>query len=237
MPSAAALAFKRIVTVEWPKAQEKGAKQFLVRTARDGHRKIMADARARGSEPEFEAYANRPGNTSLDSVVLPGPIVYRYRYMREVVGVALDILRKGSPVREGDYVRSHTIFINGTPVETLPARLKPTDEIFIANPMPYSRRLEVGRTKSGRSFVLQVPDRIYQRAMQRLRALYGKQAAISFGYVRIPNAYRVKGRLSATYMTSVKRKAYLGPTMTLRKRRQRVGEMVQSPAIFIELLT
>jgi hypothetical protein len=101
MANASLAAFKRTVTVNWPKHQEAQAKNLLIKTAQDGHKKIMAEQSARsGIAPQFEAYANTPGKP-IEAVILPGPIVYRYRYLREVVLVALKELEQASPVQSG----------------------------------------------------------------------------------------------------------------------------------------
>ena len=228
-------ALRRTVTVAWPSATERDAKARLIQVAREGHAKIMADARSRGSEPEWDAYANEPGNPRLESVVLPGPIVYRYRYVRDVVIAALDELRRASPVQSGDYVRSHMVFVGGVPVEVVPQVLRSDQAIWISNPVPYARRLEIGKTKSGRSFVLQVPDRIYQRVVtQKLRPRYGNLARISFDYVTLPDSHVISGGLSSHYRTTEQRRSYLAPRIVMRKRYQKPGDAVRAPAIVIE---
>lgn len=226
---------RRVVTVDWPKSAERGAKAHLIRVARTGHQKIMTDAKTKGLVPSWEAYANSPGNKDLASVVLPGPIVYNYRYLSDVIEVALDQLRKMSPVQSGDYVRSHTLFVNGVATDVVPKNIQAGDQIYIANPIVYARRIEIGKTKSGRSFVMQVAPRIYERVAKNiLIPRYRNQAKITFGYVALPDAYAVKGGLSSHYGTGKTAGARGGGTM--RKRRQKVGTSVQSPAIFISPL-
>lgn len=191
----------------------------------------MRDQRSRtGVAPDWDAYANRPGNP-VGSVVLPGPIVFRYRYGREVVDQVLRALRAASPVSSGDYVRSHTLFVNGTAVDRLPNNLKASDEVMIANPIPYARRIEVGKTKSGRPFVIQVPDRIYERvARGAVARKYSQVARLVFTYVDL-GAGATKGKLSASY-------GYVGKAgvVTQRRRRQRAGARIASPAIVVETL-
>ena len=75
----------RRVTIDWPQKSERDARALLIRTARTGHQQIMRDAKAKGYEPYWEAYANSPGNSNLESVVLPGPIVYNYRYLSNLI--------------------------------------------------------------------------------------------------------------------------------------------------------
>lgn len=222
-------AFRRTITVAWPKGTERNAKALLLKTARAGHARIMGDAKARsGAVPTWEAFANRPGNTNLASVVLPGPIVYKYKYLTEIVEFALEALRRASPVRSGAYVNSHSIYVNGTEVTTPPKEITRGMEIMLANPIVYARRIEIGKTKSGRDFVIQVPNRIYERvAKQILIPKYRNVARITFGYSQLPQAYKTKAGLSGSYGIAGGR---------TRKRRQVAGAAVRAPAIFIEAL-
>src|SRR5690242_19930195 len=127
MVSQALQAIRRVVTVDWPKNAEQRARSHLVAVAKAGHATIMAEQTARGgSPPEFDAYADTPGNRNLESV--KAVIVYRYRYLRELVAVALQELRAASPVVSGLYRDSHTLFINGLPVTGAPPNLRAGDE-------------------------------------------------------------------------------------------------------------
>jgi hypothetical protein len=229
MASKALQAIRRTVTVEWPKSAEADARKFLVRMAREGHAKIMAEQTARGGfPPEWDAYANRPGQTNLDNVILPGPIVFRYRYMRELISFALEELRKASPVISGEYRDSHTLYINGVPATTIPDRIESGMELFISNPVPYARRLEVGLKEDGRPFVVQVPPRIYERVMKNtLRPRFRNVAKLSLDYVTIPGAWVIKGRLPSHYIAK---------GGVRRRRRQEVGKPVRAPAIVISVL-
>lgn len=226
MASSRLQAFRRTVTVDWPKDHLLGAKRHLIRVARAGHNDIMAEQRARsGANPSFTFYANTPGNTNLESVILPGPIVYKYQYFEEIIQAIMEDLRRSSPVQSGAYVQGHTLFINGEPVpdDRMPPYADGMD-IFIANTVPYARRIEVGKTTSGRAFVIQVAPHIYERVAKRAQARFGNIAGISHGYASIPKAHTIKGRLPSHYIAK---------GGVRRRRRQVVGSSVQAPAIFI----
>ncbi len=231
MASAQLNTYRQTVLIKWPKDQEIGARRFLVRTARDGHAKIMADqtARSGGAPPEFIAYANTPGNTNLNTVILPGPIVYRYSYLREVIVNALGMLRLNSPIVTGAYRNAHTLFIDGVPQKGVPPVIRPGADIMIANLVPYARRLEVGLTTDGRAFVVQVPPRIYERVVKNILVpRFRSVARITMSYVEIPPAWIIKGKLPATYV---------GKGGVRRRRRQEIGAPVLSPCIVIESRT
>mgnify|MGYP005817797569 CR=1 FL=1 len=231
MASTAIQAFKRTVTVQWPADQQAAGKALLLKTARDGHARIMREQ----GNPQYEAYANRPGNSNLDSVVLPGPIVYNYSSLRSLVETALDELRKASPVRSGGYVQSFVLFVNGLPVDTLPQTIKLSDEIMIVNVAPYARKIEIGKTESGRPFVIQVPDRVVERtAKQVLIPRYRNVAKIEFYYVTIPDAYKLRQNNPARHWLANKQRWYHEPKQRADRAR---GAAVRSPAIVISRLT
>ena len=46
--------------------------------------------------------------------------------------------------------------------------------------MPYTRKIEIGKTKSGRPFVLQVEGRVYERAAADAKRRFGNLAQIAF---------------------------------------------------------
>jgi hypothetical protein len=229
-------AFRRVITVDWPRATEAEAKSFLIKTATEGNEKTLREQTAReGVRPGVTSYANTPGNRDIRNVKLPGPIVHQYDYRREIVEVGLGALIKASPVQKGEYVQNHHVYVDGVRVDALPERLPEAAEVMISNPVPYSRRIEIGKTKSGRDFVLQVPNRIYERvAKQVLARRYGNVAKITFGYVELPDAHVTKGKLSSHYGTGKAPGRRGGGVM--RKRQQKPGTKVRAPAIFIEAL-
>ncbi len=217
---------RRVVTVDWPKGAEQGAKDLLIRTALSGHQKILADAAAKGLAPTWEAYANSPGNSNLESVVLPGPIVFNYRYLSDLIGFALEELRRLSPIQSGDYKRAHTIFVNDQPVGEAPKTINPGDRIFIANPLPYARKIEVGKTESGREFVISPPNRLYERVTEMVKAQGKGMARVYMGYVDLGGYSLKQNQLSRSFANGVKR-------VSRRQRPDRAaGSAVPSPAIF-----
>lgn len=219
---------RRIVTIDWPKKTERDAKALLIRTARTGHQRIMADAAAKGLTPSWEAYANHPGNSNLETVVLPGPIVYNYRYLSDLIQFALDELRLQSPVGASlKYRNSHTVYVNDQPMGyTIPTTIKAGDKIYIANPVPYARRLEVGRTRSGRAFLIQVPNRIYQRVTEMTKAEGKGRANVRMGYVDL-GAHALAKNQPTGRMTA------RGWGYSSHQRLDRLaGAAVTSPAIF-----
>ncbi len=219
---------RRIITIDWPAKAERDGKALLIRTARNGHARIMTDARTKGLQPFWEAYANHPGNARLESVVLPGPIVYNYRYLSDLIRFALDELIRQSPHQSGKYKRSHTVYVNDQPVgSTIPIDIKPGDQIYIANPVPYARRLEIGRAQHGaRPFLISVPNRIYERVTQMTKAQGKGRAKVRLGYVDL-GVWTLRKNQRTLIKTSK------GYAHSARQRPDRLaGTTVKSPAIF-----
>jgi hypothetical protein len=63
--------------------------------------------------------------------------------------------------------------------------------VFI-NLVPYARRLEIGKTKDGRDFLISVPNRIYERTYKEAKSRFGNIAKITFTYESAVGAYRLK---------------------------------------------
>lgn len=189
---------------------------------------------ALGFLPDYKTTVDGQVGRSILGVKLDGgEIVYDFAIVdrRDVIVVALDALRNASPVVSGRYRDSHTVYINGSPVEGIPDLIKPFDEVMIANPVPYARRIEIGRTKSGRSFVVQVDNRIYERVVKNtLVPRFGNQAKIVFEYATLRDAATVNGGLQS------RNSHYAAAGGRRIKRRQSVGSQVQSPAILIQQL-
>jgi len=233
-------AFKRTITVDWRRQMDADARAFLVKTATESTQRIVAEQTARaGIPPQVETYANRPGNRDLKSVTLPGPIVSLFDYRPEIAAVALLELVRASPVESGTYRDSHTLFLNGIPVSGPLPPLRTQDELMIANPVPYARRLEIGRTTSGRRFTRNVDNRIYETVARRvLQPRYGAVAKIQFTYVGLPDAYVTKAALPSHYATTRVRRYGTkngGPGSRILRKRRQFKAPVRAPAIIVTL--
>lgn len=192
---------------------ETAAREFLVRTAREGHARIMQQ------QPDstwiaFGDVAGQPWEAARRQITFkytPG--------IRAIVVAIIKWLEDASPVDSGRYRRSHTLFVDHLPASP-GAVIRPGAHVMIANTVPYARRLEVGKTEAGRAFLISKPNRIYERTA-RLASRRYTTTAISFGYTDIPDAYEIK----ATRRSSGRRRQ--------RQRRYKTGDRVRSPAILI----
>jgi hypothetical protein len=113
-------------------------------------------------------------------------IVFRYLAMQDVVDFALETLRARSPVgsngdkHPGLYRESHTVFLNGHVVKDGDVGAwRPGDQINISNPVPYSRKIEVGRGK------MSVPGHVYEDTALIVAGRYGNRAAVKFTFMPV----------------------------------------------------
>lgn len=106
-----------------------------------------------------------------------GTIIYAYPRLDEVVRVALELLFDLSPVLSGAYRMNHQLFVDGVEARNL-AGWDGQGQIIIANPMPYSRKIELSK------MTMRVPgsDHVYEQAEFALQQRFGNQARIFFTY-------------------------------------------------------
>jgi hypothetical protein len=213
-----AAAIRQDITVRWAGASQAQGEALLVEVAKQGHAKIMREATERdGAVPSWTAFGDVAGRPIEQAKKV---IVFQYYYVRGIILAILRALQDESPVDSGAYRRSHQLYIDGHAVGPNTV-IKPGQDVMIANSVPYARRLEVGKTAAGRDFLISKPNRIYERVGKMLASRYRNAAKITFGYVTLPGAHAVKGRLSS----------HIGR----KKRRQHAGTEVQAPALFINL--
>jgi hypothetical protein len=217
-------ALRRAVTVTIPAGLKQTSQARLVEVAKAQNLKVLAEQKQRfGVEPKWTGFGDVPGKPVEQAEKM---VVFKYIYLQEIIQVFLKALRDASPVQSGRYKDSHGLYINGVHVPD-DTQIREGEEVWIANPVVYARRLEVGKTESGRDFLVSPENRIYERTASKLASRYANAAKIKMGYVTMPDAYEIKGLLP---------KKYIAKGGVLRTRRQQVGAPVRSPAIFIDLL-
>lgn len=94
-------------------------------------------------------------------------------------------LRARSPVQSGAYRGAHELWADGEVLMNAAdvnddAKLPAAEEFSFTNTVPYSRKIEVGKTKAGRAFVLQVAPNIYERTARDASQRFRDIADISF---------------------------------------------------------
>lgn len=119
---------------------------------------------------------------ALSTVRLAGGVITAdWAVIGDVLVWIGETLRERSPVISGAYRDAHTLFADGLEVPIggdVPAAV----EYVFLNPLPYARKIEIGKTRDGRDFVVQVPNRIYERTAADARARFGNAASIKDTY-------------------------------------------------------
>lgn len=158
-----------------------------------------------------------------------GVIFMAFDYRAEIVKMCFDELRARSPVVSGAYRDAHFAMLDGTGLGALEvptaAQVKDVSRIDLTNPLPYSRKLEVGVTEGGSPFVKQVDPHIFESAAEAVANEFDGLAKIYFDYVELEGAYVTKVSLAAG------RSHRLGDRKASAKSRS-----IRYPAIVIKVL-
>lgn len=198
-------------------------------------RKIIAAAdeknrRAFGAVPPKTVKVNGREDAELQHVVPPdsGHIVADWRLVEDVLAWIMMELRRRSPVISGEYRDGHRLFADD--VEVDPARPPLAARYAFFNLVPYARRLEVGKTKSNRDFLISVPNKIYAQTAKEAKDKFGNVARITTGFASTPNSYRLKHNQASRSFSRGFR------VTSARQRLDRLaGSAVQAPAIYVTI--
>lgn len=180
-----------------------------------------------GAVPPFTVTVDGKQGAPLDSVNPDGgSIIVEFELVGDVLQWIAETLVERSPVVSGDYKRGHALYADG--VEVDPFGVVPSAQQYVfTNSTPYSRKIEIGKTASGRDFVIQVPNRIYERTANDAKARFGNTAKIRFTYQPLIGGAVGKWAASASAQRLAKRS----------KRRTKSTEwLTNQPAIIVEML-
>jgi hypothetical protein len=110
-----------------------------------------------------------------------GTIAIEFELVEDVLRWIGAELVQRSPVSSGRYASAHTLFADGKEVP-LGSQIPIAEEYSFTNLVPYARKIEIGKTKDGRAFVIQVQPRIYERTAKDARSKFGNVAQILFTF-------------------------------------------------------
>lgn len=186
----------RLELTQFVKTLDKAAADGLAQAARDVQRRIENEQAARkGVKPFAQSAVDGQVGKPFEQVRPDGVIYIEFDYREEICKVAFDELRARSPIgpaQGGHYRDEHFCLLDGNSLAPLQvptgAMLANVNRVVVTNAMPYSRKLEVGLTKSGRSFSVQVEPHIFQAVALHLSAQYRAVANIGFAYVGLAEA-------------------------------------------------
>jgi hypothetical protein len=135
-----------------------------------------------GRVPPYVTIVDGRRGAPLDSVnPNGGQIVTEFELVGGVLKWIANELNERSPYLKGDYLRGHTVFADGREID-VGAVIPDAEEYVLINTVPYARKIEIGRTRAGRAFLLQVPNRIYERTAADASRRFGNIARVRFGY-------------------------------------------------------
>lgn len=184
-----------------------------------------------GRVPPYVTTVDGVKDGALESVRLDGgQVITEFELIGELLSWVWLTLIARSPNKSGAYARGHKLFADNQEID--PSKEPPVaDEYVFINVEPYARRLEVGKTNTGRDFLISVPNRIYERTAKDAKARFGNVANIKSTFRALTEGYRLK-RNQSTRRFSPK-----GGFFTERKQRlDRVaGTQITVPAIYITL--
>jgi hypothetical protein len=169
---------------------------------------------ATGGEVKYTVSVDGRVGAPLESVNTDGgSIVVEFNLGADVLRWIADVLKARSPSRTGRYIGAQIMLADGR--ETSPyGRVPPADVYTFVDTAPYAAKIEIGKTKSGRSFVIQASNgRVYERTATEARAQFREIAEIKFGWTTLAQSY----------------------TFQTHGRRRRKGGSAKSPAIFVKM--
>jgi hypothetical protein len=109
-----------------------------------------------------------------------GLIEFEFKNTESVIRWIVARLRERSPRISGGYAEGHIVLADGVEIDPR-GRIPQAAEYVIINREPYARKIEIGVTRSGRPFVVQVENRIYFRTMRDAAANF-RSRAVSIGF-------------------------------------------------------
>jgi hypothetical protein len=211
-----------------PAAQSKAIAEFArgeITAADETNRSIL------GRVPPRVITVDGTAGAALDSVnPRGGNITVEWEIVTDVLIWIGKTLRDRSPVGPtGNFRDGWTLLVDG--VEVAIGEQVPPGEVFtFVNREPYSRKIEVGKTESGRDFVVQVPNRIAERTAKDAASRFGNIAKIRSVWISLQGAYTLKHNQAT--------RSFAGGKMTISKRQRpdRVaGKAITYPAVAVTL--
>lgn len=193
-----------------------------------------ANSRVLGRASPVKVFVDGRAGASLESVNPDrGRIVAEFDLVLDILNWIMNRLRESSPVISGAYREGHKLFADGAEIAAT-INIPEADEYAFTNTLPYARKIEVGKTKSGRAFVVQVEPKIYERVAREARSRFGNIADIGYTFrgivggaqvnaAKLPVALKrprtAKGRFASTGGPREHNRAALRyPTITVRLR-------------------
>lgn len=181
-------AFERELKIATAGLELPAINALLAKTAREA----LAQAQRSGEAPQhYVRRVNGRQGAPEESVQAPGPIVYTFSVLPEIAAYALTFAQTRSPKRSGRFRRSWFVMVNGLHVTAFD-NIPPDAEVIITNDQPYARKIEIGKTESGRPFVIQVPPGIVEDTRQAVMRRFGNTITAQRRFISLGGAYKLR---------------------------------------------
>lgn len=220
----------RELTVAMAGLSEAAMQKQLVAFARKSVADVIAEGRA---TPPYETFINgRAG--PVESVVLPGPVVFVFNNFGVVIRAAIEELERRVPRRSGRYAASFVVLVNNVPTVDF-NRIPAGATVTIFNSQPYTRKMETGANKSGaRHFDLTKAalNRRFYPAFQVQLAYLNVPAGAAPG---VPYILRSSPAPVAAKQTSRSSAFREGRAFLSRRPDRQAGQPITYPALVIKV--
>lgn len=211
-----------------PAAQSRAVADFArsaIAEADDTNKRVL------GRVPPRTITVDGQKGASLDSVKPGGSgIIVEWEIVSDVLVWIGQTLRDRSPKISGDFRDGWTLLADGVEVPK-GGKTPPDVSVFtFVNAVPYARKIEVGKTESGRDFVIQVPNRIAERTAKDAQSRFGNIAKIRSVWISLNSAYTLKHNQAS--------RSFAGGKMHVSSRQRpdrAAGSSITYPAITVTL--
>jgi hypothetical protein len=179
--------------------------------------------------PKTVTVDGRKGGNLEDVRPVGGSIIVEWEIVSDVLIWIGDALKDRSPFVSGDFKDGWTLLADGQIID-VGGQIPNADVFTFVNVVPYARKIEVGKTESGRDFVIQVPNRIAERTAKDAAAKFGNIAKIRSVWISLSSAYTLKNNQAS--------RSFAGGKLRISKRQRldRVaGSAITYPAITVTL--
>jgi len=136
--------------------------------------------RVLGEAPAYTTFVDGMVSDALEGVRPDGKIIFEFEIGVGVVQWIHEALRAASPVKDGKYKDSHTIYADGVEVDNA-AAAEGAEEVVILPLVPYARKIEGAGKRPPQS--RQAPKGVYQVVSVMAARRFGNLASIKFTYM------------------------------------------------------
>jgi hypothetical protein len=183
--------------------------------------------RSGGIEPSLETMiVDGRRNANTGDIKATSRVILDWNYITEAAIKTIGYLRLHGPERSGNWKDSVIVMVDGHEQHVDEPFPSNTAQVTVVVAAPYARKLEVGRTESGRAFSIQVAQHFVEASTIRLRTQMRDLATFQFTYVDLAGAHVL------TSKTGTHRRSFRSGRARLSAKRS--DTTVRYPAIVID---